>query len=331
MAQDDYKQIVIGNLTGSLEQVRGTELEPLISAALEEIKKTDSSEAISRITGELQRQLQGINYLLGDENLLHQAVLKVSHIIDSLALNAENREKLFKMIDGYAEAVETAKELDPNVDIKPLSAVWQAIADLGKEKIEKIANFKKPTLLVVPKNSFSEKIAGMNAHKRYQPNQTDVVVDGVYYTAEDDCYGDEKYLPNTMISIVDGAVRMPQIEHLIWDASWLTRRGLFEITFRQMGLRLINAHEYALLQQLSLRDYQNNGCDESRIVDFCSPSESTKTCLSHQYLHDLHEVANVASAAFYWIKKGVCFEICNDYDRHDDSLRARPAITILEY
>jgi hypothetical protein len=332
MEQTSCKQTVIDNLTLSLEQVRGTELEPLVSAALEAIEQTDSSEEISRITGALQEKLQRISDKIetarsndsqgkSESELIRDAVSKYSQKIDWICLITAEREKLNEMIDGYAEAVETAQELHRNVEIKPLSAVWRAVAEIAPEIIKDIACFEKPTLLVVPKNSFAEKVRAMNAHKKYPGHQNDVACIGT-------SYNNVGFPKHTSISIIDGANQIPHLSAIEPVSPWGVRKEFFKKYLQQKNLRLINVHEYALLQQLSLRNFQNSHGNTNLLIDFLPFPSNTTTCLDDEYL--VSSPDEIAQAYFNWENCNVRFSYGNPSE-NVPCLRARPAITILEY
>lgn len=234
-------------------------------------------------------------------------------------------ETIQTLIGGYDEAVKIAKEIDRSVPIISREDVLVALLRLGVPMLKEIATFGKPTLLITPKNSFTQKTAAINANKKYE-EQGDVFiwedVKSPYTTVA---------TPATVsISVVDGAQHMDHIDGIDPKSKFKERRELFKKHYQQKGMKLINPHEYAVLMQKSLHDYEQSGSDEasrdtSKIVDF--DGSNTITCLDNELLSDS---PHVAYGCFYSKVRRVSFSA----DRAaytSANLRGRPSVQVMTY
>ncbi len=247
----------------------------------------------------------------------------VKTAIDALPLQNQAKEKLKQMFEGYDESVATAKEIDPRVQEKSLSEVYAAFAKLGINKLKEIAEFGKPTLLVTPKNSFLEKKAAIDANRKYD-NQAETYV----WTSEGSPFQSVTTPTETVISIVDGQPHIPHIAGIAPNSRYDERKAAFKTHFARKGMRLINAHEAAVLEQLSLRDYKRNGKDVGKIVDYYQGNDDdTISCLDDEYLTDS---SVVASACFRAAARKVSFNGRNPVSTNGD-LRGRPSVQVLKY
>lgn len=242
--------------------------------------------------------------------------------VEKTLMNEQLNKKLKEMCQGYNESIATAKEMDPTVRIKPIEEVMTAILTLGPAILKEIANFGQPTLLVVPKNPFAEKIDAMNSNRKYK-NQAKTDVDNKTNSPFQPVYTSAK----TIISIVDGAQHMPHITGIALDSRYDERKRKFKEHYSSKGLRLITAYEYAILMQRSLRDYQKNGEDVNKIVDFYQSKGDTVTCLDDECL------TGSSFVAFAYFRTGdnrVCFN-ADDPASVSARLRGRPSAQVLEY
>jgi hypothetical protein len=317
------KQEVLRNLGASLEEVRDTKLCPLIVDIMSAVEAAESTERINEILANMTTKMEEI---LDTSKVV--IVNEYIEMVNALTLTAEEREKLDAMFDGYAESCETAREIDPSVNLRSIKDLYRVFIDLDPEKVKEILKMQKPTLLVVPKNSFKTKINSINAHKKF-PHQEDSYVnpypDSPYRTV----FSPDKIV----ISVVDGEPHMPHIQGIASDSAWPDRKKMFMEYLTAKGMRLINIHEIAVLMQRSLREYQQNGNDESKIVDFYLPDsdDNTDTCLGNDYFD--HQIWFLPASCFCQPKKPnyLCgFQAYVD-NNNGSSLRARPAVTILEY
>jgi MoxR-like ATPase len=240
--------------------------------------------------------------------------------IAKLPLTLPQKEKLNVMMEGYDEAVATAREIDPKVQIKPIQEVIAAFLKLGPAKLKEIAEFGKPTLLVTPKNSFLEKKAALDANRKYE-NQEGTYVGGSSFQSV-------ATPTKTVISIVDGQPHILHISGIDPNSRFDERKKAFKAHFARKGMRLINAHEAAVLEQLSLRDYKRNGNDVGKIVDYYQGNDNdTISCLDDEYLTDS---SRVAYSYFNAGNRGVLFNAAGPGDA-DERLRGRPSVQVLEY
>ena len=240
------------------------------------------------------------------------------------SLSDSDKRKLIDMVRlTYTDSIATAKELDPNVQIKSIEEVFGHLLALGPAKLKEIAQFQKPTLLVTPQNSFSEKEKGMNSKKMYA-GQNDMYV----WQDTKSPYTMVKNHHKTVISAVDGAEHMPHINSIASDSKWKDRREAFKRHYAQTGLRLINPHEYAVLMQRSLDAFKKaGGKDTSKIVDYYESGNDTVTCLDDSML------ASSSSVAYAYFNSGFSQVIfsAGDPGCTDASLRGRPSVQVMEY
>ncbi len=241
-------------------------------------------------------------------------------LIDKLSLNPQAKEKLKEMLAGYDEAAATAKDLDPNVEIKSFLEVSKAFLKLGKEKLKAIAEFGKPTLVLTPKNTFLEKKTGMDLNKKY-----DRQADTWHWEDPNSPYKEVKTPTAATWSVVDGSPNMPHIDGIPSNSRFDERKRLFKEHFKKKNMRLINVHEYAALQQRSLREHQKAGNDTSKIVDFYKTGNEVITCLDDA---DLTDSSNVAYGYFYAEFRKVNFAAL-DPGNTDGGLRGRPSVQFL--
>ena len=247
--------------------------------------------------------------------------------VDKYNLPSQAREKLKELFEGYDEAVATAREVDPDVEIKPFTEVCAAFKNLGAEKIKEIAGFGQPTILVTPKNSFQDKKASMDRNKRYVDANGKQQDDVWLLEEENSPYTNVATPAETEISVVDGQPHMPHIPGITPNSRWDDRKAAFKAHFAKKGLRLMNIHEAAVLEQRSLREYEANSKDVTKIVDYYQTGQDTVSCLDDEYLTNS---SFVACSCFDADCRRVGFA-GNNPDNTNADLRARPSVQILKY
>jgi hypothetical protein len=242
-----------------------------------------------------------------------------------MSLSPASIEKLLEMLSGYDEAIATAKELDPDVEILPLNKVCKALLKLGAEKLQAIAEFGQPTLILTPNNTFAKKRENMNKNKKYVDKDGDTQNDLETY---DEPYNTISTPTKNTFSVVDGQPHMPHIPGIAPNTRFDNRKKKFLEYFQQKGLRLINIHEFAALEQRSLRDFQKSGNDVTKIVDFYQGgSKDTISCLDDEHL-------TPSSLVAFGYFRSDFREVNFDASRPgvtDGDLRARPSVQVCSY
>lgn len=107
-------------------------------------------------------------------------------------------------------AVKAAKELDPNLEI-PEDLREQILAELrswGPERLAEICSeMQKPSINIVPANSFEDKVAQMNINKLFMK-------DDIYVAEGDDSpYRDVKTVSKLGVFLDDGEPNLSQIKY----------------------------------------------------------------------------------------------------------------------
>ena len=323
----DTEQIIT-ELTGTARYHDREDVRTVVDKAVAELRTVEDTE---RSKAQIKGILDGLKEeLAGVLNIAPSAAPRPSReetkefetYILSLRLNKAQNESLRQMFNGYTESVATAKEICPNVKIKTLKAILAEVVKLGPEKIKEIAQFAKPTLLVIPQNAFMDKKAAMDANPKYE-NQNETFV----WTDAGAPFETVKPMAKTVISIVDGAQHMPHIDGIPSDLRFDQRRAKFKEHYQRKNMKLISANEYAMLMQRSLREYQKTENDTSEIVDFYETSNDTITCLDDA---DLTNSSLVAYGYFNAERRKVYFFAFDPDITHED-LRGRPSVQVCTY
>ena len=268
--------------------------------------------------------------VIGLRNQVNQTVKNFQLYRDIVqAVPAAAQEKMGEMLIGYTEAAESARDLDPLITVPPNSVFLEHIHSLPLKMLLKIANFGKPTILVVPNNSFQEKIDNMNKFKPYSDPSTKAKQQNINLDLGwDSPYELHERLAKNTISITDGQAHMPDIDGIDPDTSWWDLRDAFQAYFKQKGLRLINVPEGAALMHQSMRNYANNGQDISKIVDYISPENATMSCFSRSHL--LNSSGEVAYFCFSSGNRQISFN--SDGPSHRSALlKGRPVLELFSY
>lgn len=234
-------------------------------------------------------------------------------------LSSTEKAKLIDMAQGYDEAAKLAELMDPNVTIKPLNEVLVSILQFSPTKLKEIAQFGKPILLITPENTFLNKVQRIDENKKYQGQE-----DSYVSVNSDSPFETVKDQPNVSISIVDSTPRMPHIDGISEESRFDMRKELFKKHYEKKGMRLISAHEYAVLMQRSLCEYEKTGSsDTSKILDF----DITMTCLDDEYLSDSPLVACGCFSSKIRRVRLTAY----DPDATVADLRGRPSVQIMVY
>lgn len=158
----------------------------------------------------------------------------------------------------YDNAKEMALEFSPEVKIPSKELVMEKIRGLGAEKLKEIAKFGQPTLLMTPSTTMAEKEMVLDKKKRYPRRWGDAC----FIEDADHERWDPK--PESLtVSIVEGLSILPELpDEILKDGDggltlWDFRYKKLYQQFQARGLRMITAHEYAILMQLSLKNYEN--------------------------------------------------------------------------
>lgn len=244
-------------------------------------------------------------------------------------LTQSEKEKIQALIDSYDKSVNIAKEMDPTVQIKSKAEVLEAITQLGVPMLKEIAQFGRPMLIVTTSNALDAKKRAIDQNPKYL-NQTET-----YINQE----AKSPYLPpitiptKVVVSIVDGAQHMPDIDGIPENSKFSDRKSMFKEHYQKKGMSLINVHEYAMLMQRSLHEYEQSGLDDtsrdtSKIVDFYQNNSDTITCFDQEYLSS--SSPHVAFGVFRSEARRVVFNAGGAGDT-DACLRGRPSVQVMEY
>ena len=95
---------------------------------------------------------------------------KFRKYINNFDLPADGKQKLLEMITvkNYERAVQAASELDPGCRIPPMAQITAEIKKYDSDKLKDICEMiEKPKLVIVPNNSFNDKVGALNMNKHY--------------------------------------------------------------------------------------------------------------------------------------------------------------------
>jgi len=281
-------------------------------------------------TGQRVKDLMNQKYPtpLSENEYVSLAVTEFKTYVSILPLTPDQKEKLNQMISGFDESIATAKEVDPNFKIISLKEVTKAFLELGLDTIKEIAQFGQPTLIITPNNSFAEKIANMDQHKKFVNAKGKTQENTNFMKGADQPFIKIGTPIKNIISIVDGQPNMPHIPGIAPNSRFDQRKVAFKKHYAKTGMmRLINIHESAVLQQLSLRAHTSKNQDVKKIVDYHLNKNNTISCLDDEYLTSS---LYVASSYFDATNRNVMFR-GEEPDLNVACLRARPSVPFLEY
>lgn len=244
--------------------------------------------------------------------------------INGLNLPERDKVKLIEAIneENFNEAVATAKEIDPNCKI-PSDAYARIVRKLMQyipERLKEICDeMQKPALIVVPANSFDEKIRNMDENRHYG-NQ-----DGAYVAqGSDEPYDSVEKVDNVKVCIVDGVVHPKQRE----DApTGLEARRKYEIErLDKKEMELVGVNRMVTLIQQLLREAERTG-DNNKIIDNWESGNGTATILNPKSLMDSQFVA----FSFFDSRDCRVGFSSNVPERDSDFIRGRASVQVLEF
>jgi len=229
--------------------------------------------------------------------------------------HAELFETLQKSYDEMVDTLVNFGYIDkvPHKKIPSKRNVMRAILNLGPEMLKNIGKFNRPTIIMTPQVDLTAMKEKLDQNKKF-PNQ------GNTYFEEppnDPLWGATP--TKFSVSIVAGAPEMPQLPADKVDLKNEEKHKYLTEEYNKLGMRMITAHEYAMLAQKSLRSYeQSQKADE--IID-----QNTATYLNAEHLTDLQKVPYA-----YWDSgyREFYFDWFSP-DPQIDSCRGRPSVQVL--
>jgi len=235
-----------------------------------------------------------------------------------------NKAKLFELVsmESFNLALAAAKELDPKLQLPDDARVQiiEKIIQLSPERVQEICGeMQKPTLIIIPANTFEKKIKQMNKNTHYENQNGAYVADG-----SDEPFRKVVTIDKVRVCIVEGIPHPKQQE----DAPLaLGKRRIHEIErLASKNMKLAGVHGVATLLQQSLIEAEQTG-DNGKIVDNWEDGNETETILNPEELTDSPYVAyarflsNLRQARFsYYIPY---FE--------GDNIRGRALVQVLEF
>lgn len=217
----------------------------------------------------------------------------------------------------FVLAIKAAKEMDPNIDIPDdlRDRFLAELSNLSPERLQEICDeMQKPTLNIVPANSFEEKIAQMDRNKHYDSQNDTYVAQG-----DDEPYSDVKSPNKVRVCLDDGMPKPKQAEGAPFK---LEARRRFEAKRTgDKNMDFVGPHRMASLLQQSLIEAEETG-NTSKIVDFETITVLNPTNLTNsKYVAYANIDPRYRRADFY----------SYDPDAGVDSLRGRASVQVLEF
>ncbi len=242
-------------------------------------KERAHNESIAQLRGEVtrfERKLKRLGSLHGSD-----VALPVLTQINNLTLDKELKEMIKQIMAQYNEAVLTAMEFDPELEPPSVEEVCQNLINAGVQRLKTVGKFQKPTLVIVPKTSFKEKIKAMAEKNKYTFPDFEFDKDSPFFAV--------KSPTKNFISIIDGNPGMPPTDGVTYrDEARSEMRNVYyrnicikdqiNATYARRGLRSTNVHEFYVLLQASIRAFKTN-CNIGAVVD-----SSTLTLLDDEFL-----------------------------------------------
>ncbi len=248
------------------------------------------------------------------------------HIDRLPTLTPEEKAKLKEMMSdqNYQRAVAAAQELQQSCRVPTKAEIIEELKKLTTERLKEICEMmEKPTLLVVPANSFDEKVEAMNQHKHYihQRGQENAYVN----SDSNSPYRNAPQMARMKVSIVDGFIH-PKPPKSGVSSKLGERRDHYTSEFTAKNMKHIDKDEYAVLMQMSLIEAQASS-DNKKIIDNWESGDGTLTFLDPD---SLTKPALVAFGYFSSSSRRVRFSA--DFPELDTvSLRGRAAVQVFEY
>lgn len=256
-------------------------------------------------------------------------------------LRQMERVKILDMCHRYRESIRAALILDPEVPIKPLNEVFDVFTQLSPNQRGQVTGMHLPRLVVTSKNSFAEKIAGMNRFKTHYLSKnkrggqplTEIMrrfleaIESPVENRVEIIEGQPTLLPPTDIPKFSGEIDPA-------DAPFYRRQDFLNYLLSK-GMDIVDIHTYTTLQQLGLVDYLEPPHDIRQIVDYYNQSREsaavTATALADRHINmtDFTPVCDrpVMTVAFYATDDALHFNIA----RPEDTLLLRPTLPLLSY
>jgi len=253
-------------------------------------------------------------------------ITRLDNRIKHLPLHDMQKEKLFSMIshEGYNRAVQTAKELDPSVQIPSYDQIIKLMLNLSREKLVKIAAIIDwPELIIVPDKPLAELIEGMNNNLQYQ-NQ------GPIQVTEANLQADKS--GNVGIHIIDMVPHPKTVPGQKQDEqSNGEQYRICREYFIKNGMKLANARQYAAAMQISLHTYSKlvtllNEKPEQFILDFRATTLKSRTMFD---IGDISSSDYILDGSFEYLERTVFFKE-ESFAGQDRFLRGRGVVTLKE-
>lgn len=288
-------------------------------------KERAHNESITQLRGEvtrLERKLKRLGSLQGNE-----VALPVLTQINNLTLDKKLKEMIKQIMAQYNEAVLTAMEFDPELEPPSVEEVCQNLINAGVEMLKTVGKFQKPTLVIVPKTSFKEKIKAMAEKNKYTFPNFEFGNDSPFFAV--------KSPTKNFISIIDGNPGMPPTDEVTYrDEDRSEMRNVYysnicikdqiNATYARRGLRSTNVHEFYVLLQASIRAFKTN-CNIGAVVD-----SSTLTLLDDEFLTPAYRVAcgGLSNSS----TRNLPFaDVHNNFEFSAYSFRGRPSYQFMEF
>lgn len=232
-----------------------------------------------------------------------------------------------KLLEAVSEekfnlAVQAAKELDPNLKLPNNAREWvvAGLELLSPERVAEICTvMEKPTLIIIPANSFDKKVKQMNQNKHYEGQDNTFVALG-----DNEPYRQVAKIVNVRVCIVDGVVHPKQQKDA--PITLGARRKYEQVRFAKKNMKLAGPHAMATLLQQTLIESEKTG-DNSKIIDNWEDGSGTSTILNPEELADS---TFVAYADFRSRERQVDF-FSRDPDFESDLIRGRALVQVLEF
>ena len=244
-------------------------------------------------------------------------------------LSTEQKETFSKMmtIANYEKAVKTAQQLDQNCKIPSIGQIAAEIRKFNPQKFKDICEImEQPKLIIVPNNSFDEKIVAMERHQHHQIIGMQEIRIGIE-NGDTSPYKRPPKIKKARVSIVDGVVHPKQYKKVSSDPK--KRRQILNELFSGRGLRHIDKDEYAVLIHQSIIEIPENN-DFSRVIDnwkipfYEIAGRRTQTILDPDSLAESWQVA----CACFDTSGVISFSSVADLG---GDLRGRAATTVMEF
>jgi len=243
----------------------------------------------------------------------------------------EIAETLQKVLADYDETINSAKDVDAQFVATSKREVQQALYNLSPEQLRQIVKFKFPMLVMVPGNSFADKIKGINAHKPYRlhrgsKDMEDVSIQDGNESPFLDWQSWQAAKSNSVI-VADAFTRTISRSSTTENHS---NNKKFSRNFAREGMTLINHEQYLVLMQRVLR---RNSEDTSR--GFFPPhrvQSDIPVALNQERLFQKNPNDRNATLAFAGFDGGIKFVFTKtglvDQDKGTEYI---PVIELLKY